>query len=99
MIQVSLIQWSNFYCPCLATQQTEYEFKDHSRELLFGKRNSNWCIKVNPVVSAALIIAVAIFVGYSAAEPDDANKELGNWRTWITNHFSWAYISSQVRPP
>ena len=51
-------------------------------------------------VSTAL--AIVVLWGFSIAglvEPADLYSEAGEWKTWVTQNFTWLYIAAFVRLP
>jgi len=51
-------------------------------------------LRFNPVVFFVSIIIIWSFIGYCNADPSKARTEIGEWKTWISDNFTWLYIGS-----
>lgn len=52
-------------------------------------------IRLNPVVSVVSALIIWGFVAWCMIKPEAANKQMGTWKTWITQTFTWMYIGTQ----
>ena len=51
-------------------------------------------VRFNPVVSFLSAVCLWGFVIYCVTD-DESNDVFGEWKTWVTNTFTWLYIGSQ----
>lgn len=52
-------------------------------------------IRLNPVVSFVSSVIIWGFVVWCMIDPEVANKQMGEWKMWITRTFTWMYIGTQ----
>ena len=60
-----------------------------------GRVNVGIFLRFNPVVSLLSAVIIWGFVAWCMAASDTANDEMGRWKIWITEKFTWMYIGTQ----
>lgn len=60
-----------------------------------GRVNLGIFLRFNPVVSLLSACIIWGFVAWCMVESDAANEEMGKWKIWITEKFTWMYIGTQ----
>jgi len=60
-----------------------------------GSSNLGINIRLNPVVSVVSALIIWGFVVWCMTEPEAANIRMKDWKTWITQTFTWMYIGTQ----
>jgi len=87
------------------TSSAGSEQEDAANRCRWFRVNWKWCkmgssnlginIRLNPVVSFVSALIIWGFVAWCMIEPEAANKRMGEWKTWITQTFTWMYIGTQ----
>ena len=60
-----------------------------------GRVNLGIFLRFNPLVSLLSACIIWGFVAWCMVKSDAANEEMGKWKIWITEKFTWMYIGTQ----
>lgn len=60
-----------------------------------GRMNLGIFLRFNPLVSLLSACIIWGFVTWCIVKSDEANEEMGRWKIWITEKFTWMYIGTQ----
>lgn len=87
------------------TSSAGSEQEDAANRCRWFRINWKWCkmgssnlginIRLNPVVSFVSALIIWGFVVWCMTVPEAANIRMKDWKTWITQTFTWMYIGTQ----
>ena len=70
-------------------------FRVNWKRCKMGSSSLGINIRLNPVVSFVSALIIWGFVVWFMTEPEVANTKMAEWKTWITQTFTWIYIGTQ----